>query len=188
MRQATNRIPQPGFDPVVLTLHTTALDCIEEDHPVRTQWHPVYWEPPLEQTEATSRVDGSTNPDEEPESWVDIVIARTRKLSGMRHGWDGRGSPPPLPSIVKAAEDLLERLRNVTPAGLPDPFVCPVSGGGLQVEMTCGTKHLEIMFDSASSIIFLKEDGTGEEDTDAGELSASDLPSIRGLLNWFGSV
>jgi hypothetical protein len=189
MRGVTDATSQTRFDLVVLTLDTAVLDYIEKPCRGSVRWQPVYSETTLEQVEPAPGVDGSTNPNEEPESWVDVAIARAWKLSSLRRGWDGRDSLPPQPEIVLIAENLLDRLRNVTPARLPDPFVCPVAGGGLQIEMTSGAKHLEIMFDSPSSITFLKEDDTGGgEAIDAGELSASDLPSIRQLFNWFASV
>lgn len=185
MRTVVRTAAQPMSDSVMLTLDTAALGYLKERRPTLVRWVPVSKDTTLEKPEAEPKPDSATNPDEEPENWVEMVIARVRKLSELPRGWDGYGGAAPLPSIIEAAEGLFERLRNVIPADLPDPFVCPLSGGGLQIEMTSDTKHLEIMFDSASDIIFLKEEDVGgEELTEAGQLSARDLPSIRKLLSW----
>lgn len=194
MRTRVTTRTDAGFDPVLLTMDSDALTYLEERASVtrggvRVRWGPVQRETTLESIELQLSPDSATNPDEEPENWVEMVIGRVRKLSELPRGWDGYGGAAPLPSIIEAAEGLFERLRNLIPTDLPAPFVCPVSGGGLQIEMTSDTKHLEIMFDSASDIIFLKEEDVGgEELTDAGELSARDLPSIRRLFSWFPSV
>ena len=194
MRALVTSTTDAGFDSVVLTLGTNALTDLQEQDAVtwwdsRVTWKPAQWETTLEEAELQLGPNSSTSLDEEPESWVDMVVDRARKLCDLPRGWDGCGSPPPSPRIVRAAEDLFERLRDVIPTELADPFVCPVSGGGVQIEITSHTKHLELMFDAPSSIVFLKEEGTGEEETmEAGEVRAHDVPSIRRLFEWFASA
>ncbi len=183
-----------GFDPVVLTMDSKALTDLEKQATVTWVRAPVRRKPAprettLEEIELQLGQDSATNPDEEPQNWIDVVVVRAGKLCDLPRGWDGSGSPPLLPTILAAAQDLLEQLRNVIPADLPDPFVCPLSGGGLQIEVTSDTKHLEIMFDGPSEIIFLKEENVaGEEVMDSGQLSARDVPNIKRLFKWFDSA
>jgi hypothetical protein len=56
---------------------------------------------------------------------------KVRRLLSLPPNWDSYGSQPPTPEAGATAERLLENL------GL-DPFVCPISGGGIQIEITIG--------------------------------------------------
>ena len=175
------------FDSVILTVDTAALGYREECPPAGVYWAPPLNETTLEKRERESGPDSATNPDE-AKNWVEIVTARARKLSMLPRGWDGYGGPAPSLRIVHVAQELFERLRDSIPTDLPDPFVCPVSGGGLQIEITSDKKHLELMFASDSEIVFLKEEAaTGKPEMDAGELDAGDAHGVRKLLTWFAS-
>lgn len=123
--------------------------------------------------------------------WLEGALTALGELLALPPNWDGYGSPAPLRSIVSCAENVLLRLRDVVPASLPRPFVCPVSGGGIQLEWTSDTKHLELEFVSQSEALFLTEDLTrpdAEDAMDAGELNMVEgLGKLREKLLWFAS-
>ena len=123
--------------------------------------------------------------------WFEGALHALGELLSLPPNWDGYGSPAPLLQIVSCAENVLRRLRDVVPANLPRPFVCPVSGGGLQFEWTTDTKHLELEFVSQSEALFLTEDLTrpdAEDAMDAGELNMVEgLAKLREKLLWFTS-
>ena len=63
---------------------------------------------------------------------------KIRALLSHPPDWDGYGSIPPTPEAGATAERLLEKLGF-------DPFVCPVSNGGIQIEITIAPDgHVEV--------------------------------------------
>ena len=55
---------------------------------------------------------------------------RLQELLDLPPNWDSYGSPPPTKAAIDTASRLLENL------GVPFPFVAPISGGGIQIEIT----------------------------------------------------
>jgi hypothetical protein len=49
---------------------------------------------------------------------------RLKAIAELKHDWDSYGSPPPTSAAIEAARRML--------AGL---FVCPTSGGGVQIDL-----------------------------------------------------
>lgn len=134
------------------------------------------------------RTNNTTNPDEEPSDWVEETSHKIQSLANLPHNWDGYGSAPPSPGIISAAKQLFDRLQDTIPGSLPRSFVCPVGGGGIQIEVATDSRHLELTFDNAEEIIYLKEeDRDGKADMDVGELSAQDVQAVRRLLRWLVS-
>jgi len=83
----------------------------------------------------------------------------------------------------------LGHLQDSRLGAIPVPFVCPVSGGGIQFEWTSSKKHLEIEFMDASTAAYLTEEQTPQgELTESGEFSAADAEFTRLLLDWFAAV
>ena len=62
------------------------------------------------------------------------------------------------------------------------PFVCPIEGGGIQLEWTKEGKHLELEFSLDGEIVWLTEEG---DDMEAGECKIDDYNKIKELFAWY---
>ncbi len=82
----------------------------------------------------------------------------------------------------KAAWCLVAELTEVPGlAALPTPFVCPIEGGGLQIEWDLGKRHVELEFEDADTVVALWQDG---DDMHTSEFPASHVERVVGLLKW----
>jgi hypothetical protein len=125
----------------------------------------------------------------EGDDWIAKAWQLVCQIAGISNNWDGEGGPRPDPGVTEAAELLLSRLRMSRLGAIPVPFVCPISGGGIQFEWNSPKKHLEIEFLDTSTIAFLKEELTPQgESTETGEYPLWDAESTRQLLYWFAAV
>lgn len=131
----------------------------------------------------------TTIPDSEGDEWFEKALTRLCHIAEMPDNWDAEGSPRPNLAIVTKTEQLLARLQGGYLGTIPDPFVCPVGGGGIQFEWSSPTKHLEIEILDTSTIAFLKEELTPQgESTESGEYSLSNVELTRQLLDWFATI
>jgi hypothetical protein len=125
----------------------------------------------------------------ERDDWIGKALLLVCQIAEIPNNWDGEGSPQPDPGVTEAARLLLRRLRGSRLGAIPVPFVCPISGGGIQFEWNSPKKHLEIEFLDTSTIAFLKEELTPQgESTETGEYPLGDAESTRQLLYWFAAV
>lgn len=69
------------------------------------------------------------------------------------------------------------------------PFVCPITGGGVQLEWNIGNRHLELEFAPDGCLTWLTEQEGGTMDT--GECPFRDTEStyaaaekVKALLSW----
>lgn len=118
--------------------------------------------------------------------WVTETTRRLAELAALGPGWDGRGSEPISSPIVLSAMDLLARLQSEIRADFPEPFVCPIAGGGVQLEWTSDAKHLELEFTREDTVVFLTEgmpDGPGA--MNSGQYDPRETGWTLGLLDWF---
>lgn len=67
-------------------------------------------------------------------------------------------------------------------ADLPVAFVCPIEGGGLQIEWDYGDRHLEIEWVDPDTVVALWNGGRIECKT--AEFRSTDVERIVGLLKW----
>ena len=120
--------------------------------------------------------------------WLASSRKRVQKQAALPYDWDGEGSPPPSPEVINASLSLLTVMDQRFSQMLPLPFVCPVPGGGLELEWTSDAKHAEIEFLDDGSVIYLKTDlRGGKPDVTAFECSPSDIEELLSLLSWFQS-
>lgn len=193
MRISATTTTDAGLELAVLSIDAQALQYSDENVTVTSEKNPFpeatgIGETTLDEVEPQLAPGSATNPDEEPESWADVVAFRAQKLGQLPLGWDGEGGPPPLPEVISAVARLFNQLRDILPPEPPEPFVCPVPGGGIQIEMVSSDKDLEIMFASPSSILFLKEEAAaGDRAPEYGELGAGDVRKVRELIQWVTS-
>ena len=125
----------------------------------------------------------------EGNEWIEKSLPLLQRVAEMPANWDSEGSPPSNQRIVKAARDLLERLQGDRLGAIPVPFVCPVAGGGIQLEWSSPQKHLEIEFLDEATVVFLKEEQRPSgEITESGEYPVADMDKTRRLLDWFASL
>jgi hypothetical protein len=121
--------------------------------------------------------------------WVMSAAARLNDLAGLGDGWDGMDGPAPSEVAVTSAREVLVRLGDTVPAAVPAPFVCPVSGGGLQIEWTAGHRHLEVEFLSDGQIAYLTEDTLrAGVSMLSGDLEPHQVPELRRMLRWLVSA
>jgi len=125
----------------------------------------------------------------EDNDWIAKTLPLLWKVAELPENWDGEGSPGTSLKIIDAVERLLSRLEESGIGDIPVPFVCPVAGGGVQLEWSSSRRHLEMEFLDASTIAFLQEERTPQgEETDTGEYPVTATEKTRQLLNWFGAV
>jgi hypothetical protein len=107
------------------------------------------------------------------------------EIKELPENWNGYGSSGIDEGILKSVLSLLEKLKNTRDIKLSIPFVCPVSGGGIQFEWSLGCKHLELEFSDNDTIVFLKEETVNDiPQMSSGEISANDMNEICLLLEW----
>ena len=77
-----------------------------------------------------------------PCDWLPRVERQLRAIAALAPGWDSHGAPSPDGRVVDAAERLI---GCVSEAGaLPEPYVNPTPGGGVQFEWESGPRYFEV--------------------------------------------
>lgn len=88
----------------------------------------------------------------------------------------------PDPAIQEVVTRFIESLGERKPR-----FMCPVPGGGLQLEWDDSKKHLEIEFLSPSQVVYLQEE-LYSEGVVSGECSLHETEVISRIIGWFYST
>ncbi|HLX64216.1 MAG TPA: hypothetical protein VKX17_23290 [Planctomycetota bacterium] len=78
------------------------------------------------------------------------------KLAQLPSGWDGHDSPPIKTETIEQAERVLAALEAES---APAPHICPVAGGGVQLEWQHGGRELEIEILPDGSVQYLTVHG-----------------------------
>jgi len=86
--------------------------------------------------------------------WMPNVHDKIRIIAALQDDWDGDNSPALLPIMKENAMKFLHHIRNIE--GLPEPEVCLISGGGLQIEWCVEGRELEVEFMRFDVIDYLK--------------------------------
>lgn len=109
------------------------------------------------------------------------LLSTLADLACLPDDWDSYGARVLDADIIEAARKLLLAL----PDGLALPtIVAPLSCGSVQFEWHCGPKVLELEFETAETIAFLRwHPDEGMEDE--GAFAASDVERIAGHIRWF---
>lgn len=95
--------------------------------------------------------------------------------------WDGHGSPPVDPAVVRAVRAWGRAMPGWALA--PAPAVVPLSSGGLQLEWHDGPRVLELEFEGPAAIHYLKWDpASGVEDE--GTFPAADRARSEESIGW----
>ena len=72
---------------------------------------------------------------------------------------------------------------------MPLPFVCPIAGGGLQIEWSFGGKEVELELVDECTIGFLRaEAAPSGRIIESGEYPISDINKSRELLDWLAEA
>jgi hypothetical protein len=103
------------------------------------------------------------------------------RLRAFEANWNGYGAAPPDPQILATAAKVVESIP--IDSG-PTPQVVPMTRGRVQLEWHRGARSLELEFETADKIHYLKWDssqGIDEEDV----FDADDVSAIVLLLSWF---
>jgi hypothetical protein len=124
------------------------------------------------------------------DAWVGPTLARLDRVAGLADNWDGEGSSATDPALVQVAIRFLDRVRNVFTAPLPAPDVCPIPGGGFQLEWDCGHRCLELEFIDRDTLGFLSSEvyPNNDEVITSGEYPARVFRKTLELLSWLVSA
>lgn len=105
------------------------------------------------------------------------------RLRAFQANWEGYGAAPPDPRILDA---IARALESVASDSAPTPQVVPMTRGRVQLEWHRGARSLELEFETAETIHYLKSDSDrGIEDEDI--FDADDVSEIMALLAWFAA-
>jgi len=111
--------------------------------------------------------------------WQIDAIRKIFQLLALDSDWDSYGSPPPSEVAVKAAVRLI---LGIDIDYFVSPRIVPVSGGGVQLEWSLGTREVEIEIDNEGSAEYLKS--SKGKPIEEGPISLGDLTEMRSLLTW----
>lgn len=114
------------------------------------------------------------------------TISEIDELRQLDVNWDGYGAAPIDESIIEAARQFVGSLP---PDLVVPPQVVPMTRGRLQLEWHRGSRSLELEFESADEIHYLKWDSeTREQEEEI--ISISERDKAVDLIEWFlsGSV
>jgi hypothetical protein len=112
--------------------------------------------------------------------FVQAVQSSLDSTRALAPNWDGYGAPVIEPAVIDAAKSFIAKLpENFAPR----PQVVPMSNGTLQLEWHEGPKSLEIEFESAASVRYLRwhsEEGVEDEDS----FPIANLQRAIDLIRW----
>jgi len=118
--------------------------------------------------------------------WLIQALNRLGSVAALPSGWDGEGGPPPNPQIVESAAWLLHYLQR---DDVPLPFICPIAGGGLQIEWSSAGRQVELELVDRQTIAFLRvENPQAARPFEHGAYPISDVSRSRKLLDWLASA
>jgi hypothetical protein len=111
--------------------------------------------------------------------WQIETIRKLFQLLALPIDWDSYGSPPPSEVAVTAAARLI---LSIELDYFVSPRIVPVSGGGVQLEWSLGSREVEIEIGDEGSAEYLKS--IHAKPVEESQVSLADLPRIRSLLMW----
>lgn len=112
---------------------------------------------------------------------IAALDARLDQVAVLGPDWDGHGTPPIDPAVLRAVRDWGQSMPGWVFA--PAPAVVPLSSGGLQLEWHVGPRILELEFGSPEAIHYLRwdpENGVQDEDT----YPTGDRTRSEELIGW----
>lgn len=106
-------------------------------------------------------------------TWQVEPVKRVLECLSLKENWDSYGGKVPSLAIAIAVVDVIDRMpANNTVL----PRVVPLSTGGIQLELSRGSKGLEIEFSPNGAILYLQSDGDKEVE-DSATLSQEQITS-----------
>jgi hypothetical protein len=111
--------------------------------------------------------------------WQIEAIRKLFQLLALPRDWDSYGSPSPSEVAVTAAVRLI---LGIDLDYFVSPRVVPVSGGGVQLEWSVGSREVEIEINDECAAEYLKSHRG--KPIEEGQISLADFPRIRALLTW----
>ena len=108
-------------------------------------------------------------------------LSKIDELAGLGPNWDRQGAPALDKSIIASARQFVKSLPRFVSTR---PMIVPLTTGAVQFEWHKGRIVLELEFETADRVHYLKwdpEQHVEEEST----LSVLELDSLEGLIRWF---
>jgi hypothetical protein len=119
-------------------------------------------------------------PDVDP-CFEEFCIGKLDSLETLEPGWDFEGGPAIDRDIIEA----VRRFVRSVPGGIaPRPMVVPLSSGRVQLEWHAGRRVLELEFESADTVHYLKWDPENQIE-DEGLAAAAETSRLIDLIVWF---
>lgn len=113
--------------------------------------------------------------------FVHAVSAKLNALRDLAPGWDGYRAKRVQPDVIEAAIHAITAIR---PHLSPRPHVAALASGGLQLEWVSGERTLEVEFETADKIHYLRWQPSAHiEDEDFAD--SRDIAKIEFLIGWF---
>lgn len=117
-----------------------------------------------------------------------LVLQKIGKFSRLKENWDSYGAKPIdkecIDKSLKIIEELI-KLKSTESFDIPNPFIAPLSSGGIQIEWERDERYLEINISSNASIV----DFYTTDNTKGGQLSLEgslkSVSFISELIAWF---
>ncbi len=113
-----------------------------------------------------------------------MIHSELRRLAGLERNWDAEGASPLEPAIIDAAGEFASRLPAEFKSRMGVPAVVPMRKGNLQFEWDDAERSLELEFETADTVRYLKWDpaaGTAEEES----FDIRDTARAVAVLRWF---
>jgi hypothetical protein len=111
------------------------------------------------------------------------ILKTLQQIQALPPNWNGYNASPICHQTIEAARDFILNLPSDIATA---PKVVPMTKGRLQFEWHRGNRSLELEFESAHKLHYLKWDSdAGIEDE--GVISVHDTDKIHTLLRWFSS-
>lgn len=121
-------------------------------------------------------------------TWLQSTLKSLAEFRKLPDNWDSYNSPRITRAACQALRDILLQIDDNS---LPEPFVCPVPGGGLQLEWEVGKRELELEFLPDGSIEFLTVDKNAnhlEDSMTEGKVDGENIIVIvQRVLEWLVS-
>ena len=119
-------------------------------------------------------------PDVDPR-FEEFCLGKLDSLERLEAGWDFESAPAIDREVIEAVRPFV---RSVPGGIAPRPMVVPLSSGRVQFEWHAGRRVLELEFESADTVHYLKWDPENQIE-DEGLIPAAETDQLNDLIAWF---
>jgi len=125
---------------------------------------------------------GDALPIRNGQKWLAEALSKLKTVSELPNDWDGYGSPA---TLAELHQNVLLFLYCLEIEDIPVPYICPISGGGIQIEWHFRGRELEVEFMEQDTIGYLKV--FKDESMEEGVFHPDDYDAARQIIRWLAS-